>query len=298
MSAVHEEAQLDGSRMTLAEHLEELRMRLIRSAIAVVVALGLGWAIHTEIASVVLWPYERAVVRLERDLAALYNEKIAADDELTWEDYFTSPDPEDRQLLLQYRIPPLMRGDAASTGFFFYMRVCFYFALFVAGPFVLWQIWQFIAAGLYKHEQRVINTYFPFSVGLFLGGVLFGYFMMVPYALYFLARMSLGQIAYWESLDNYFSFLTSLTLALGAVFQLPLLMLAVARVGMVEPKDFARYRGHFIIGALVLAALLTPPDPFTQLLMAIPMIALYELGHVLARYTTRPPVKELALPGE
>lgn len=297
MSAVTEEAQLEGSRMTLAEHLEELRTRLIRSAIAVVVGLGIGWAIHTDLASVVLWPYDRAVVWLEGDLVKMYDEEIAGDEDLTWKDYFTSADPRDRELLPQYRIPDKPRGDAASTGFFFYMRVCFYFALFVAGPFVLWQIWQFIAAGLYKHEKRVINTYFPVSVFLFLGGVLFGYFMMVPYALYFLARMSLGQIDYWESLDNYFSFLTSLTLALGAVFQLPIVMLALARVGIVEAQDFARYRGHFIIGALVLAAALTPPDPFTQLLMAVPMVALYELGHVLARYKTRPG-KELAIPGE
>ena len=86
-------------------------------------------------------------------------------------------------------------------------------ALFIAGPFVLWQIWQFVAAGLYKQERSVVFRYFPFSAMLFVGGAVFGYFMMVPYALFFLARMTLGQIHYWESIDNYWSFLTSLTLA-------------------------------------------------------------------------------------
>ena len=77
--------------------------------------------------------------------------------------------------------------------------------------------------------------------------------------------------------------LTSITLALGVVFQLPVVMLALTKVGLVEPKMFSKYRGHFIVGALIIAALLTPPDPFTQMLMGIPIIILYELGNVLSR---------------
>ena len=277
---------LEQSRMTLGEHLEELRIRLIRSAIGLLIAFGVGWAFHTELAELVFEPYERSAAWLDEDLERIYGEKVASG-EHTWDEFFTSADPATRELRLDKQIPELMRGDAASSGFFFYMRICFYFALFFGGPYLLWQLWQFVAAGLYPKEKAVVNRYFPLSTGLFLGGVVFGYLMMVPYALYFLARMSLTQIQYWETVDNYFSFLTSLTLALGAVFQLPVVMLVLAKVGLVEPKKYSKYRGHCIIGALVVAAMLTPPDPFTQMLMALPIVLLYELGHVLARLAVK-----------
>ena len=274
---------LEQSRMTLGEHLDELRVRLIRSTIAIAVTFAVGWSWHEVLAEVALEPYGRARVWLEVELVEAFDEKVEADPEITWEKYFTSADPESRELLPHVGIPEMPRGDAAGTGFFFYMRICFYFALFVGGPVVLWQMWQFIAAGLYKNEKRALNRYFPFSAVLFLGGVVFGYFLMVPYALFFLARMSLTQVTYWQTIDNYLTFLTSLTLALGVVFQLPVIMLALTKVGLVEPKLFSKYRGHFIVGALIVAALLTPPDPFTQMLMGVPIIILYELGAVLAR---------------
>ena len=274
---------LEQSRMTLGEHLDELRVRLIRSTIAIAVTFAVGWSWHEVLAEVALEPYGRARVWLEVELVEAFDQKLAADPELTWDKYFTSADPESRELLPHLRIPEKPRGDAAGTGFFFYMRICFYFALFVGGPVVLWQMWQFVAAGLYANEKRALNRYFPFSAVLFLSGVVFGYFLMVPYALFFLARMSLTQVTYWQTIDNYLTFLTSLTLALGVVFQLPVIMLALTKVGLVEPKLFSKYRGHFIVGALVVAALLTPPDPFTQMLMGVPIIILYELGAVLAR---------------
>ena len=280
-----ERERLERSRMTLGEHLEELRARLIRSALALLVAFAVAWGFHERLLSLVIAPYERAAAWLDEDLAAIYAERVESGE--AWDEYFTGPDPATRELRAEKRIPELMRGDSSSTGFLVYMRVCLYFSLFVAGPVVLWQLWQFVAAGLYSHEKRVVHRYFPASVGLFLGGVLFGYAVMVPYALYFLARMSLTQIQYWETIDNYFTFLTGLTLALGAIFQLPLAMLVLSRIGLVEPAAYARYRNHMIVGALIVGAALTPPDPFTQLLMAVPMIVLYELGHVLAKVAAR-----------
>lgn len=281
-----ERERLEQSRMTLGEHLEELRTRLIRSAVALLVTFGIGWGFHERLLDVVVFPYERAAAWLDEDLVDIYSERVASGD-ADWDEYFTTRDPTTRELRPEKRVPELMRGDASSTGFLVYMRVCLYFALFVAGPIVLWQLWQFVAAGLYSHERRVVHRYFPASVGLFLGGVVFGYALMVPYALYFLARMSLTQIQYWETIDNYFTFLTSLTLALGAVFQLPLVMLVLSKIGLVEPATYALYRSHTIIGTLVVAAALTPPDPFTQMLMAIPMILLYELGYRMARVAAR-----------
>ena len=273
---------IEETRMSLAEHLDELRTRVMRSVIAIAIAFAIAWGFHRTLADWTFHPYERATHMLNAELEERFDARVA-EDASRWGEFFTSPDPEAREVKAELRIPDMMRGDAASQGFFFYMRVCFMFALFFGGPVLLWQMWQFIAAGLYPSEKKLTLRYFPMSVVLFLSGVLFGYFMMVPYALFFLARMTLEQIQYWESIENYWSFLTSLTLALGLVFQLPVVMLGIARLGLVDPKSFSKFRGHFVIGALIFAALLTPPDPFTQMLMAIPMVILYELGNLMAR---------------
>ncbi len=268
--------------MTLGEHIDELRTRLMRSVIAVAVVFMVAWAFHERLADWAMWPYDRAQTWLNIELVESFNAYVEEDPD-SWPEYFTSADPETREVRFERKVPALMKGDASSMGFFFLMRVCFWFSLFFAGPIVLWQMWQFVAAGLYKSEKSLAYSYFPFSLLLFLGGALFGYFLMVPYALFFLARMTIEQIQYWESIDNYWSFLISLTLALGAVFQLPVVMLALARLELVEPKTYSKFRPHCIVAALVLAALLTPPDPFTQLMMAVPIILLYEIGNQFAR---------------
>ena len=161
---------------------------------------------------------------------------------------------------------------------------------------MLWQIWQFVAAGLYEHERRLVGLYFPISALLFVGGIVFGYFVMVPYAQYYLASTTLGRIEYYPEIGKYFTFLKGLSLALGVVFQLPIVMFALTRLGLVEPKQYTKYRGHFIVGALIVAAILTPPDPITQMMMAVPMAGLYELGIVVARVAHKQ--RQRAMPAE
>ena len=275
--------------MTLGEHLAELQQRLIRSTVVLVVAFGIGWSFHEELAHWFFQPYERSVVWLTESMTEKLDAKVEAG-ELSWDEAFTSQDPETRELAGQWKIRKRPKGDAASAGFFFYMRISFYFALFVGGPYILWQVWQFVAAGLYQHEKRLVNRYFPYSALLFVSGVLFGYILLVPYALFFLADASILQVEYYESINTYSSFLTSLTLALGAVFQLPILMIAMSHIGLVSPKTYVQYRPHCVVGALVLAAVMTPPDPFTQLLMAGPMVVLYEIGLHASRLVWKEPV--------
>lgn len=278
------EDPFEDTRMTLGEHLEELRGRLVRSTVVLVAAFVLAWTGRETLARVFFQPYEEASARLEVYLVERLGEKVRAG-EMERERAFA--DEAMTELSPEYKPKARIKGDAASTGFFFYMKISAYFALFVGGPYLLYQLWQFVAAGLYRHERRVVMRYFPFSALLFLVGVVFGYLLMVPYALYFLAKISIEQIEYYESIDTYTSFLLSLTLALGLVFQLPMLMIALSSVGVVEPATFGKYRPHFIVGALVFAAVITPPDPFTQMMMAIPMVVLYELGALVARVTWR-----------
>jgi Tat protein translocase TatC len=275
---------METSRMSLGEHLDELRKRLLRASVALVVVFVACWTFHEPIAEIVLDPLERSVGWLNEDLVAVYEGRLAEDPELAREEYFRLVNEE---WVLVNPIPSQPRADAASSGFFFYLKICFYFSLFIAGPFVLWELWQFIAAGLYKNEKRVIHMVFPFSALLFFTGVLFGYFMMLPYGYYYLFGYGLEQTRPDPKLEEYLSFVTTLTLALGVIFQLPLIMMVLSRVGLVEPKNYSKHRGMFWIGSLLVAAILTPPDPFTQMMMAIPMAVLYEVGYFMARIAYR-----------
>ena len=270
--------------MSLGAHLDELRKRLLRATIGVVLAFFACWAFQEPIAEIVLEPLNRTVSWLNEDLAELYERRLAEDPELKRENYFREVAGES---VLVDPIPHTPRNDKASSGFFFYLKICFYFAMFIAGPYVLWELWQFIAAGLYRKEKRVVHLMFPMSALLFFTGVIFGYLMMLPYGCYFLFGYGLEQMRPDPKIEDYLDFVTTLTLALGIVFQLPLLMMVLSRVGLVDPKSYSKHRGMFWIGSLVLAAVLTPPDPFTQMMMAIPMAFLYEIGHILARVAHR-----------
>jgi len=275
---------VESSRMSLGAHLDELRRRLLRSTVALFVTFFACWTFHQPLMEIVLDPLERTVTWLNEDLFDLYERRLAEDPELSREAYFREVNGE---TVLADPIPLQPRNDRASSSFFSYLKVCFWFALFIAGPYVLWELWQFIAAGLYKEERRVIHRIFPMSALLFFTGVLFGYFMMLPYGCYFLFGYGLEQMRPDPKVEDYLAFVTTLTLALGIIFQLPLLMMVLSRVGLVDPKSYSKHRGMFWIGSLVVAAILTPPDPFTQLMMAIPMAVLYEVGHLFARLAHR-----------
>jgi sec-independent protein translocase protein TatC len=299
--------EVEQHRMTLGEHLEELRSRLLRSFIAVAVVFLAAWGFRDRVVAFALAPYEqKARVWLNEEL---YSRKVAelegleaelraelAPGDAGGEERVARRLAERREALFldgevspgKMREPvPSMRGDDGVSTFFFYMKVCGYASLFVAGPFVLWQVWAFVAAGLYRSERRVIYRYFPLSLALFLGGVTLGYTMMVPYGYYFLTELGLNQIRHEALITPWLSFLNTLLFGLGVVFQLPLVMMAAARLELVEPADFGRYRGHFWVGAFVIAAFFTPPDPYTQAMMAVPMAVLYEVGILLARRGAR-----------
>jgi sec-independent protein translocase protein TatC len=288
------ESDEDDRRMTLGEHLEELRMRLFRSAIAVAVVFCACWSYRAPLTDYIFAPYAAAAERLNADLDQRAVEAITlaeAEDapveelgEEEWREWYGEAGyPELKVLRSDLRVPDRMKGDAASHGFIFIVKMCLFVSLFLAGPMILWQAWMFVAAGLYRKERGVVYRYFPFSTLLFLGGVLFGYFVMVPNALYFLARMTLTQIQYFESVGNYWSFFVTLTLALGGVFQLPVIMMALAKLDIVAPATFAKFRPHMLVGSLFFAAIITPPDPYTQMMMAVPIAILYEAGIWIGR---------------
>jgi sec-independent protein translocase protein TatC len=276
------------SRMTLGEHLEELRKRLFYSVLALSIAFGVAWWFKEDVAVWILKPWTDAVSEINSDLRAKADAELSAHPEYKRTQFYTSEDPNDPTLKNQ--LDPRPSAFSIGEPFFFALNNSIYLACFVAGPFVLWQIWMFISAGLYKHEKRVVMKYFPFSVFLFLLGVWFCYQYVIPTGMYFLATtLPIDQLKVQIGIDQYFSFLSTLCLAMGAFFQLPIVMVFFSRIGLIEPKTYGKYRGHYLVGALLVAGIVTPgPDYYSQILMTIPMYLLYEIGILIARFGARP----------
>jgi Tat protein translocase TatC len=285
------------TRMTLGEHLEELRKRIFRSVLVLAICFGIGWWQVEPIAGVLMGPWRLAVERINTELVEKAEKTLAAHPETPRTEFFTSEDPAKAEL--KDRIDTRLTTFAVGDSFFFALNIAIYFALFVGSPFVLWQLWQFVAAGLYRHEKTLVSLYFPFSVLLFLAGVSFCFFLVVPVGLYFLATtISLDKIRPMLGLGQYFDFLSTMCLSMGLVFQLPIVMIFLSRIGIVDPRTYSKYRGHFLIAALFVAAILTPgPDWYSQVLMTIPMLVLYEVGALIARFSAKPRRHGGARPG-
>jgi len=277
--------------MTLGEHIDELRRRLLRGLLTVVVLFIVAFGFVDTLAHALWAPHRTAVEMINADRLDAAIELVRSDPEIDGAEYFVDPEAsdEDKRLLAEREVPLQLIQTAPGESFLFALKTAFYLALFVGSPILLWELWGFIAAGLYSHERGVVTRHFPVSVLLFVVGVLFSYFVMLPYAMYFLgAVFDLEWVQPQYKVSEYASILFTLSLALGTVFQLPIVMIVLARLGVVQPATYSRYRPYFLVGAFAMAAILTPPDPFTQILMAGPMVVLYEIGILVARLVARP----------
>ncbi len=157
-------------------------------------------------------------------------------------------------------------------------------ALVLAMPVVLWQVWAFIAPGLYAHERRFAFPLMFMSSLLFYLGIAFAYFVVLPLVLGFFVSMAPEGIAVMTDISRYLDFVLTLFLAFGAAFQIPVATVLMVRTGMTTPAALASKRAYVLVGAFVAGMLLTPPDIFSQSLLAVPAYLLYEAGIVLARW--------------
>ena len=286
MSETHAEETIDPTRMTLGEHLEELRARLFKGLAAVGIAFAVAFSFDEAIAQFVMAPLVTTIERLNSDEADQWEAHLAEHPEEARTKYFQSAEPSDRTLREDYRAAGRPISTAAGEEFFFALKICLFFALTIGSPVLLWQLWQFIAAGLYARERKALLKYFPFAVLLLVSGITFGYWVMLPWAMYFLQSTFGPTIGVFvPKLSEYLSLASMMTLALGAIFQLPILMHAVVSLGLVERATFIKFRPHFVVGAFVVSAMLTPPDPYTQFMMAGPMVVLFEIGLLATRGT-------------
>jgi sec-independent protein translocase protein TatC len=179
---------------------------------------------------------------------------------------------------------------APAEAFWVQMKVGLIAGVFIAAPVILWQVWAFIAPGLHRHEKKYAVPFVLIGSVMFLAGGVFSLFVVTPYALTFLLGYARPGLKPMITIQNHIDFLLKFTLAFGAVFELPLALTLLARMGVVNARMLARNRKYAILGAFVAGAILTPtPDAFNQALMAGPLIILYEVGIVCARIFGRKP---------
>jgi sec-independent protein translocase protein TatC len=238
-----QQTQSEGTEETFISHLVELRDRIIRAGISVIVVfLGL-----------VYWA---------PDIFKLLARPLMMNL------------PKDGKLIV----------TDVTGSFFVPMKVTMMVALVIALPVVLYQIWAFVAPGLYQHEKKLVVPLVGSSYILFLCGMAFAYFVVFPTIFRVMAHYNapLGA-AMNTDIDNYLSFVLTMFIAFGVTFEVPIVVVLLVRMGVLTVKKLRQIRPYVIVGAFVVSAVVTPPDVFSQLILAVPLIVLYEAGIIAAR---------------
>ena len=168
------------------------------------------------------------------------------------------------------------------------MKVTLMLAFLIALPYVLYQIWAFVAPGLYAHEKRLALPLVAASVVLFFIGMAFAYLLVFPTVFGFMAQVAPEGVAWMTDIEKYLSFVMSTFLAFGVTFEVPVVVIVLVQMRIVKLATLKEWRPYVIVGAFLVGAIFTPPDVISQLMLAIPLCLLYELGMLMARFVSKP----------
>ena len=242
-----------GEEQSFLSHLIELRQRLVRSAIAIVVIF------------LALSPFMR-------DIFAILSAPLM------------SVLPEGTKLIATGVITPFMVP----------LKLTLFVSFLIALPYVLYQAWAFVAPGLYLHEKRLAGPLIASSVAMFALGMAYCYFVVFGLVFRFIAGFAPASVNVAPDIDSYFSFVLGLFLAFGLAFEVPIVVVLLARFGIADVERLKASRPYVIVGAFIVAAVITPPDVVSQLLLALPLCLLYEVGIQVARLVGKRPDPEAA----
>jgi len=233
----------ESSQESFMSHLIELRTRLVRSIVAVLVV------------TIALVPFAKQIYAV---LAAPLMRALPAGS-------------------------TMIATDVTGT-FLVPLKVTLVAAIVISLPYVLWQAWAFVAPGLYQHEKRLALPVIVSSFLFFLLGMAFAYFVVFPVAFGFFAGYTIPGVNMNTDIDKYLSFVLTMFIAFGVTFEVPVVVIVLVRLGMVSLEKLRSIRPYVIVGAFVVGAIFTPPDVISQMLLAVPLWLLYELGLFVARF--------------
>ena len=265
----------DEKEMSFVEHLDELRIHLMRIAIAICAsAVFVFFATKTIFEYIVFGPINEHFLTYK--LMCKLSHWAELGDKMCY-------------VPASINLVTLEMGEA----FFLHIKVCLFGGLIMAFPYILWELWKFIKPGLYGKEIRAANGLVFISSLLFLFGISFGYFVLAPFAINFLVTYELpminagdaGNLIKATSLINY---MIMFTMPVGIIFEMPIIVFYLAKMGLITDTLMRVYRRHAIVLILIIAAFVTPPDIMTQVIIGIPIYFLYELSiHIAARQTKK-----------
>lgn len=258
-----------GKEMSFFDHLEELRWHLIRMAIAIVAAGVLLFIFRKEVFGVVFfWPFKGDFPTFE--FLCTISDSFCFDE-----------------------VPVTIQSVAPYEQFMKAMVYAFFGGIILTFPYLMWELWRFIKPGLTRPEVRKVRWNTFYTSLLFFIGIAFGYFVILPFSIKFFSVFQLveGIKQDWR-IGEVVNFIMLLLFGTGLLFQLPVIVFYLSKLGMISPRFLKKYRRHSIVVILGVAALITPPDPFSQVLIFIPLMLLYEIGIVLSRRVERAYIRQ------
>ncbi|MCY4605016.1 MAG: apolipoprotein N-acyltransferase, partial [Gemmatimonadetes bacterium] len=285
LEADHDSDPPRADNMPFLDHLEELRWRILKALGALVVGAVICFAFSDSIVQILTRPYEEAVLSLESQQSSgvvLAVKKLVSQ----WLDQPDAAPEPDAPIA---DLPPARRLQALRpmTYFFISLQIAFVGGLLLALPVIFYQAWRFVAPGLLQREKRLTLPIISLSVLCFSVGAMIAYYIVLPLGLrFFLALEPPDMTSQWAA-DEYIGFVLRLIAGFGIVFEMPVLSLFLAKVGVLTAARMRRIRRYAIIGIFVLGAIFTPPDPVSQILMALPLLLLYEISIWVCKISER-----------
>ena len=287
LAASHTQLQGKTSPTSMAflDHLEELRWRILKALAAVFVGAIFCFVFSDTIVKILTRPYEEAVFSLE---AQRSSNAVQAVENLVRK-WFDLPNAELEPVQELTELPPARRLQALKPMTYFYisLQIAFIGGLILALPAVFYQVWRFIAPGLLSREKRLMIPIISFSVFCFSIGALIAYWIVLPLGLrFFLALEPPDMTSQW-AVDEYIGFVLRLIMGFGIVFEMPVMTLFLAKIGLLTADRMRSIRRYAVVGIFILGAIFTPPDPISQILMALPLLVLYEISIWICKVSQR-----------
>lgn len=259
---LHEEERLQAQKgeMSFFEHIEELRKHILRSALAIAIIGTVCFLNKDFVFNTLIFGPKNPDFLTYRAMCAL-SHAVGLGEDMCFQP-------------VKFQIITRQLGEVLMQ----HLYISFWLGLIGAFPFVLWELWKFIRPGLLENEQKTIRGIVGVCSGLYFLGVCFGYFVIAPFSINFLAGYTVEGADNSPTLDSYVSYMTMFTVPTGFIFEMPVIIYFLTKIGIVGPKFLRSFRRHAIVAILIVAAIITPPDVVSQTIVAIPLYLLYEIS--------------------